>query len=212
MKAASKYSAVGVLLQTVGMFSLAGTAAATPIDATVEVASGSGYSVVHWGDNPGGTGDSMQWLWFDSSQALSLDLTAGIVTLDGGSQSFSLTSGYGATGTLEITGLNLDLNDVSDGFAGGTLDYVLNGSTTGQFNFLNQNYNSIFNSSNFDGTNLDFTIWGGDGQNELGIDFGVSGVISPVDPDPVPVPGTLALAALGLLGLARTTRRRKDAV
>lgn len=205
MKLRTRMGAIALLAQGAALMTVAGTASALPIDGTVEEQRSDGYSVVHLGSNPGGQGNANDWLWFDPSQSLNFDLTGGIVSLLG-TQSFNLSSNNGATSVLEITGLSLDLNDPSDGFIGGTLDYTLDGTTSGTFSFFNDNHNALYNSSSFDGTNLEFYIWGGDDNNDLGIDLGVSGVVAQPDPDPVPVPGSLALAGLGLMGLWRSRR------
>lgn len=202
----TRIGAAALLLQGAALFGFSAGAGALPIDGTVEEQRSDGYSVVHLGSNPGGQGNRNDWLWFDQGQSLNFDLTGGIVSLLG-TQSFNLTSNNGANGVLDITGLSLDLNDASDGFLGGTLDYVLNGTTSGTFSFFNDNHNALYNSSSFDGTNLEFYLWGGDDNNSLGIDLGVSGVVASPDPDPVPAPGSLLLAGLGLAGLWRSRRR-----
>jgi len=204
MKQTNTKKVLGFFAQTLAAMSLAAAVNATPIDATVEVES-SGYSVIHMGATPGGApGTSADWLWFDDNQSLFLDLTGGIVSLIG-TQSFTLESQNSQTATLEITALDLDLNDVTDGFSSGTLDYSLDG-TSGTFTFLNENYNSIFNSSSFDGTNLEFFIWGGDEENGIGIDLGVTGVIAP--PSQVPVPSSLMLSVLAMGALVRSRRKK----
>lgn len=205
MELRKRMGSIALFAQGAALMAVAGVANALPIDGTVEEQRSDGYSVVHLGSNPGGQGNSNDWLWFDPSQSLNFDLTGGIVSLLG-TQSFNLSSNNGANSVLEITGLSLDLNDPSDGFVGGTLDYTLDGTTTGTFSFFNDNHNALYNSSSFDGTNLEFYIWGGDANNSLGIDLGVSGVVAQPDPDPVPVPGSLALAGLGLMGLWRSRR------
>ncbi|MFK7977762.1 MAG: PEP-CTERM sorting domain-containing protein [Halioglobus sp.] len=208
MNTMTKYGAIAVL-QGAALLTVAGGANALPIDGTVEESRSDGYSVVHLGSNPGGQGNQNDWLWFDAGQSLNFDLTGGMVSLLG-TQSFNLSSNNGASSVLDITALNLDLNDPADGFIGGTLDYVLDGTTTGTFSFFNDNHNALYNSSSFDGTNIEFYIWGGDAQNSLGIDLGVSGVVASPDPDPVPVPGSLALAGLGLMGLWRSRRSSRS--
>jgi hypothetical protein len=159
MNILKKFGLVGLLVQTAGLMAFATNAMAIPIDGTVLDAS-SGYSVVHGGSNAGSAGNSAYWLWFDSGQSLSFDLTAGTIPLSG-NQLFSLTSQNGGTGSIELTGLDLDLNDVTGGSASGTLDYILDGSQIETFNFSNDNYgSSLFNSSSFGGTNLQLYIWG----------------------------------------------------
>lgn len=209
MNTLTKMGAI-VALQGAALMTFVGSANALPIDGTVEEGRNEGYSVVHLGSNPGGQGNTNDWLWFDVGQSLNFDLTGGIVSLLG-PQSFNLTSNNGANSVLDITGLSLDLNDPADGFIGGTLDYVLDGSTAGTFSFFNDNHNALYNSSSFDGTNIELYIWGGDAQNSLGIDLGVSGVVASPDPDPIPVPGSLALAGLGLMGLWRSRRADRSA-
>jgi len=205
MKFRTRIGAVSLLVQGAAMLSFAGGANALPIDGTVEEERSDGYSVVHLGSNPGGQGNQNDWLWFDSGQSLNFDLTGGMISLLG-TQNFNLSSNNGANSILSITGLSLDLNDVNDGFLGGTLDYVLDGTTSGTFSFFNDNHNALYNSSSFDGTNLEFYSWGGDDNNRLGIDLGVTGIVAQPDPDPVPAPGSLRLGGLGLSGLWRSRR------
>lgn len=210
MESSKRGYAIGLVLATAGMLSFAGTASALPMDGTVEENRGDGYSVVHMGSNPGGQGNSNDWLWFNPGQSLNFDLTGDLVSLLG-SQVFSLSSNNGANSLLEITSLdlNLDLGNPGDGFLGGTLSYVLDGSTNGTFEFFDDNHNALYNSASFDGTNFELYIWGGDDQNNLGIDLGLSGVVAGPDPDPIPVPGSMALAVLGLAGLWRSKRSQR---
>lgn len=172
---------------------------AIPVQGTI--LSGGNFSVVHTGATPGGSGDPNGWMWFDPGQAIVMDLNGNDLSLLG-PQTFTLQDGNGLMSSILITALNLDFNDPADGFLGGTLSYVFD-ETPGTFTFLNENYNSIFNTSTFDGTNLDFYVWGGDAQRNLGIDLGVSGLVSVISNGNVPVPGTFLLLALGLLGLRR---------
>lgn len=197
---AAKWGLAGALL------SVASTVSALPVDATINENRNDGYSVVHSGSNPGGTGNSNDWLWFNPGQSLALDVTNGLVSLLG-AQSFDLTSNNGATASILITDLQIDLNDANDGFAGGYLDYALNG-ITGSFSFADANHNAIYNSGSFDGSSLAFYAWGGDQNNALGLDLGVTGLVVEPDPDPVPVPGTLALALAGLAGVWRSRRKQ----
>lgn len=169
---------------------MAANANAIPVIGTIE--SASNYSVVHTGSNPGGTQPIDEWFWFDENQLIALDYTGGLLTL-AGPQSFSLSTHSGGAGDILITDMLLDLND-SDGFAGGFLSYVLNGQIAGSFSFANQHYGtSPFNSSSIENGVLSVYVWGGDQNNALGIDLGVSA--------PVPAPGTLLLIGLGGCGL-----------
>lgn len=167
------------------------------------VLSGGNFSVVHNGATPSGSGNRNDWMWFDPGQAIVMDLTGSDLSLLG-PQSFSVHDGNGNVSSILFTSLDLDFDDAADGFLGGTLNYVLGGSTAGTFTFLDLNYNSIFNTSEFDGSNLEFYVWGGDEQNNLGIDLGVTGLVSVISSgNSVPVPGSLSLLAIGLLGLRR---------
>jgi hypothetical protein len=208
MKHNTTRKVIGFFAKTLGLLTLAASVHALPIDATVDINANNGFSVLHMGSGPGGSGDRNDWLWFDSNQTLNFDLSGGLVTLLG-TQSFNLVSNNGRNAVLQITGLNLDLNDVNDGFNSGTLDYTLDNTTNGTFSFANANHNSLYNSSSYDGTNMEFYVWGGDDRNDLGIDLGVSGtVVNPnPGPNPVPVPGTLALVLLALGGLRITSKK-----
>lgn len=174
---------------------------AIPVQGTV--LSGGNFSVIHNGATPSGSGDPNGWMLFDPGQAIVMDLTGTDLSLPG-PQSFTLHDGNGLMNTILITALSLDFNDPTDGFLGGSLSYVFD-ETPGTFTFLNQNYSDIFNTSSFDGSNLEFYVWGGDAQRNLGIDLGVSGLVSVISSDSgsVPVPGTFLLVALGLLSLRR---------
>lgn len=209
MKRSISRTAVTTILQVMVALTFISTKAyATPILGEV-AGNGSNYSVIHTGSNPGGSGQSSDWLWFDDNQALNLDLNNGFVSLLG-TQTYNLSSQNGATSLLEITGLDLNLNDVTDGFLAGTLDYVLDGSTSGTFVFENINM-GVFNSASFDGTDLEIFAWGGDEQNGLGVDFAFTGTVGVLPPNAVPVPSTLILLGLGLAGLARRSRKQKTA-
>lgn len=171
---------------------------ATPVTATIELASN--YSLIHpWGN---GNGSSSEWLWFDEGQTIDLDYNGGILILDG-AQSFTLSDSNNATATIDILALIFDLNDGSDGFLGGMMAYMLDG-TFGAFVFNNSNYgSSVFNSSTWDWrTNmLNVYGWGGDAFNGLGIDFSISAKI--------PEPSGLALMVAGLLGFGVARRKLK---
>ena len=179
----------------------AGSAQALPVAGTVENDNRM-FTVVHLGATPGGSGDRDEWLWFDDNQPLHAQLMGTDVSLSG-PQSFSLTSNNGV-GELLITRLELDLDDLTDGFFYGEMDYILTSSTNigalGTFVFKNENYNSIFNTSSFDGENLEFFLWGGDERNELGIDFAFRGEIE------VPVPGSALLMVIAIAAL-RSVRK-----
>ncbi len=187
------------LLISVGALALASSANADLV--VGEVINGSNYSLIHNGSQPSGWGDQDDWLRFDDGQSLTFDLSGGIVTLLD-PHTFTLYSNNGAIGSLVITSLDLDLND-SDGFAGGTMGYILNGSIPGTFSFADDNYSSIFNTSTQTGNQLDLYIWGGDDKSDLGIDLAFTGLID--DGDEIPVPGTLLLLGLGLVALRRRT-------
>ncbi|MEM7081832.1 MAG: hypothetical protein AAF465_03795 [Pseudomonadota bacterium] len=149
------------------------------------------FSVVHLGSNPAGTGDQADWFRFDAGQTLDLDLTNNFLALLA-PQSFTLTTDNGATGLLELLSFSMDLND-SDGFLGGSIDYVLNGAA-GQFLFSDSNYgSSVYNSSSVENGIFSLFIWGGDDANDLGLDLGISAQI--------PEPGILVLMVTGLIAL-----------
>jgi hypothetical protein len=78
------------------------------------------------------------------------------------------------------------------------------GTTTGTFTFGKINM-GVFNSSSFDGTDLEVFAWGVDGRNDLGIDFAFTGTVS------TSVPGTVILVLLGLAGIVRQSQKRKIA-
>ena len=173
----------------------ANSAQAVPITATIDLADN--YSLVHpWGN---GSETVNEYMWFDEGQTIDLDYNYGIITLDG-QQSFSLT-GNSSTATLDIVALIFDLNDESDGFAGGMMAFALNGAP-GAFFFTNTNYgNSVFNSStwNWQDHMLNVYAWGGDAFNGIGIDFSFSAE--------VPEPTGLALMVAGLLGFGVARRK-----
>jgi hypothetical protein len=118
-----KVISVGLLQVILAFVFVSVQAQATPMLGEV-VGDHSNYSVIHNGSNPEGTGLSADWLWFDDNQLLMLDLDGGIVSLLG-SQSFNLSSQNAANSLLEITDLDLDLNDGADGFLSGTMCYTL---------------------------------------------------------------------------------------
>lgn len=196
---------LGLLAGTVGLLALTSAVHAVPIDSTIQN-DGSMFTVVHNGATPGGSGSHDDWYWFDDGQHLALDLTAGIITLTG-TQLFTVNSVNNGPSTFEISVLNLDLN-APDGFASGTMAYTLGGTTSGILSFSDNNYGSSpFNSSSFDGENLELYIWGGDSVNNLGLDFAIEGTTEVTPDTSVPIPGTLALFGFGLLGLSWSRRK-----
>lgn len=196
-----------------GLLLTATAAQATPMVGDIINGSGDGgsYSLIHLGAGASGSGDRGNWWHFDAGQKLLIDLAGTNVSLltGFGPQIFNLKTTNGATGSVEFTGLNLDLND-TDGFLNGTLDYVLDG-TAGQFIFTNHNMTSIFNTSSLVGDMFSFYLWGGDASNQLGIDLAFVGNIT--DPvvsssgGQVPVPAPALLMLLGLAALSVSRRR-----
>ncbi len=192
-------STIGVAMAGALLLAATGTANAVPLTGTINT--GGNFSVVHTGANPGGTQPSTDWYWFDAGQQIALDLTDGILSA-AGPQTFTLETPAGVSGTLLLTSLLLDL-DAGDGFAGGSLSYVLNGTTAGSFSFADLNYgNSVFNSSSIEDGVLTAYVWGGDAGNDLGIDLSISAT--------VPEPGTLLLILPGMAA-AWMARRRESA-
>lgn len=184
-----------------GFAAVSGAAYAVPVIYTGEVIEQ--ISLVHLGEEPGGTTSRRDWLRFEPDQAFSFyyDEDAAAITTTGlGVQSFSLASVNGATATFELLSLDLDLNDV-DGFLGGTLAYNLVDTQNwlageffgGVFEFENLNFTN-FNKVTFLGDVLtEAVLWGGDSANDLGVDFAFHG-----EPTAVPEPSMAALLLLGL--------------
>lgn len=182
------------------------------MDGTIDERRSDGYSVVQFGDDPDGEGNMNDWLWFNAGQGLQFDLTGGVVSLDG-NQSFNLSSNNGASSVIQFSTLDLNLNDFSDGFLGGSLEYVLDDSTTGTFLFLNDNYNALLNSSSFDGTNIEIYAFGSDSQSNLSIVLGISAVVGIQPPlNTVPSSGSLALLAIGVFSLVLSRRKSQPEV
>lgn len=155
------------------------------------------YSLIHAGSNPTGSDARDQWLRFDDGETFVFDLTDNMITTSG-SQFYTLTSNIGDMAALEIVSLVADL-DGSNGFAGGQLDYVLDGQA-GSFVFLDKLYGtSLFNSSAIVDGLFQAYMWGGDVGNDLGLDFSFSGR--------VPEPGTLLLFGAGLVAVGFARKR-----
>lgn len=173
------------------------SAQATLINGTID--NGPFYSLIHAGTDAYDPGDPDDWLFFAPGASFVFDLTDGIVSTSG-SQFYSLASENGASADIEIVSLFIDTNN-ADGFVGGSLDFVLDG-TAGTFLFAGERYGGTnYNSSVFDGTNFRAFAWGADLANDLSMDFVFSGTI-------LPEPGTLGLLALGALGCVVARRRR----
>lgn len=174
---------VAMFASALGLLAIAGSAHATPITADI-----ANFSVLHLGSNPAGTGDTNDWWRFDAGQTLNLDLMGTQVEL-AGTQSFSMSTNNGLMGTLDLLSFSMDLDD-TDGFLGGSIDYILNGAA-GQFIFANQNYGSSFyNTSTMENGVFNLYIWGGDDHADLGLDLGLTAQ--------VPEPGMLVLLLTGL--------------
>lgn len=177
---------------------LALTAPAFAIPVTGVIGSANNYSVVHPGAHPSGSGEFEDWQWFDAGQRIQLLLEDGILLL-AGEQTFSLNvpSNPEAAASITFTELLIDLND-DDGFGDGSyLDYTLDG-VDGTIDFLNENYGqSQFNSSSWQGSQLIVSAWGGDTQNDLGMDIVII----------IPEPGVIALFLIGLAGVTVSRRR-----
>ena len=183
------------LIVTIGI-SLMAPAFAIPLTGTI--GSGNNFSVIHAGSHPSGSGEWEDWQWFDAGQRIQLMLEDDILSLNG-EQTFSLNvpSDPEQAGLVTFTELLINLND-EDGFGDGSyLNYTLDG-IDGTFDFLDENYGqSPFNSSSWQGGRLTVAAWGGDVQNDLGMDIIIS----------TPEPGVIALFLLGLAGVIVMRRR-----
>ncbi len=181
-----------LMLGAAGTLSLTGAAQATPITADV-----AGFSLIHPGSNPAGTGDVDDWLNFDAGQTIDLDYdsTSNLLSL-AGAPIFTLSSANGASAVLVMNSFDMDLND-ADGFLGGSIDYTLNGDA-GTFTFTNNNYTSIYNTSSINNGMLSLYIWGGDDANDWGLDMGLHA--------DVPEPGMLVLLLMGGLAMRYSLR------
>ena len=188
----------------------AGGALAAPI--TLDIDSGSNFSLVHQGSNPAGTGGSNNFLRFDPGQSLELELDGMLLSLFGSPQVLTLSSNNGATGIFNVLAFSATLDANSNtGLSGGSLTYDLmsngnvgvNGDIVGgTFTFADQTYGGPFNSVSLENGTLSLALWGGDTVNDAGIDIVGSGS--------VPEPGTTALLSLGLAGLLATRRRGRS--
>ena len=186
---------------------ISGSASAEPFNFWILNGSGNTgtYSLVH--DNAGPSGGNHRN--FDDGQGFMGDLDAnGLTTLGFGDQWLTLDTGMDFV-LHELT-LFLDgaygLNEIA-GIAGYMVYTIYNGENVeyaGTFEFTADTYTALFNQSGMDGGEFSAGLWGGDEQNDLGIDFVFEGASK------VPEPGTLVLMSLGLLGLG-ISRRRKNA-
>lgn len=181
-------------------FGLMAPAFAIPV--TGVIGSGGNHSVVHPGAHPSGSGEYEDWQWFDAGQRIHLLLEDGILLLDG-QQTFDLNipSDPQAAASITFTEMMIDLDD-ADGFGDNSyLDYTLDG-VDGTITFLNENYGqSPFNSSTTEGGQTTVWAWGGDTQNDLGMDIVIV----------IPEPGVIALFLLGLAGAIVLRRRQPQA-
>ena len=173
-----------------------GATAAHAVTYLADIHNGWGYSLVH--EAPADVADQDDWLRFDAGETLTFDLN-GLTLTASDPQSYDLASNNGATATLVIESMLLNLNDIL-GIPSGTIEYTLDG-VAGTFTFLEQTYgNTPYNSYMFDGDELTVNLWGGDDANELGFDLRFTG-------SPVPVPPALWLFGSAVAALAMRRRQ-----
>ncbi len=181
------------------------SANAVPVSGLIEN-DGETFSVLHPGANPGGAGDpATDWYWFKDGETFDFDFTDGVVSTEG-LQSYELMSGGGTTRIFDIVSLVFDTNG-SGGFAGGEMEYRVDGGNVRTFVFEQDPQRAgPGNSSTFDGVNFQAFMWAGDVGAELGIDFSFSAILGSTQ---INEPSVLALMGLGLLGFAAARRRRR---
>ncbi len=186
---------------------ISGPASAEPFNFWILNGSGSTgtYSLVH------GIGERSgePYKNFNDGQGFMGDLyTDGMSTLGFGDQWLTLDTGMDFVLhelTMFLDGA-YELNEI-DGVAGYMVYTIYDGETVayaGTFEFTADGYTALFNGSGMTDGSFYAALWGGDGENYLGIDFVFDGTSK------VPEPRTLLLMSLGLLGLG-ISRRRKSA-
>ncbi|MDH3588435.1 MAG: PEP-CTERM sorting domain-containing protein [Gammaproteobacteria bacterium] len=188
------------IVAVLGLTVMASVSQATPMLGTVGTANN--YSLIHPGATP--SGEAGPWSWFEPGQQLSLIMADGFLTLDGAQSLQLMDSEELPIGSVTFEDMSLDLNDIEDGFAGGWIEYTL-GETWGVFKFADLTYSRYFNSSSWDGDVLNVYLWGGDPENNLGMDLKLS-----IERAAVPEPGIVALLLLGLAGMTLVRTRREQ--
>ena len=154
------------------------------------------WSLIHDSATPSASspGDFLRW---GTGETISLDLTGTTLTAIG-TPSYTLGSTNGASATFTVQDLLLDLSGPSGTLAysldvtGGPLDGC--SPCVGTLTFAAETFGGPFNSF----ANNELFLWGGDTENDLGIDIGIQ---------VVPIPAPLLLFASGLFGLGFMRRR-----
>ena len=165
---------------------------------------GSYYSLIHDGAMPSGG----NWRYFAEGQTFLADLTEDLLTTAAyGPQTVAMANGH----TFVIENLEIMLDgdygvEETDGIVGELFYMILHAGDMvggGIFTFTGQHYSQVFNSAGWDGDSYDVYMSGGDTPANQGIDLHITAH----GPTEVPAPGTLALIAIGLLGIAVLRRQ-----
>ena len=165
------------------------------------------WSLIHGGSGANPTTDPADHLRWLAGQEIVFDLTGTTLSAAGPQVFMLMADNFVDFATFTLLSFTADLGN-SSGFVSGEMDYELTVDSgplasdspySGTFSFGTMSAGP-FNSSMTDANGV-FSLfaWGGDVDNNIGIDIGISAV--------VPVPAPLLLLLPSLLGLGFLRRR-----
>lgn len=164
------------------------------------------WSLIHGGSGTNPTTDASDHLRWIAGQEIVFDLTGTTLSAAGPQVFMLMADNFVDFATFTLLSFTAELGN-SNGFVSGAMQYELTVDSgplasdspySGTFSFGTMSAGP-FNSSSTDNGVFSLFAWGGDTDNNIGIDIGISAV--------VPVPAPLLLLLPSLLGLGLLRRR-----